>query len=384
MINKFFFTILLSILIYPFLNGSEAFAQEQEPLLSQDSVHVEYLRGKVIAVLEEEVLEGTSQISFTQKLKVEITSGSLEGREVEIESSADVISTPLAYDKGDRVLIAFSKNFDNKDVFYIYDFDRSAGLIALVVLFMVISVAVVGKRVLLSFSSLVISFAMLIIFILPAIQQGRDPVIVSILGSLLIIPVTFYLSHGYNKKTTISVVSTLISLIITGLLSVLFVNWLNLSGASSEESLFLQLDGKAVYDLKGILLAGIIIGTLGVLDDVTVSQASIVNQLFGANKKLGFKDLYTKSLVVGKDHISSIINTLVLVYTGASMPLLLLFLNNQDQPFINLVNYQPIAEEIVRTLVGSVGLVLSIPVTTFIAAYYVVRSKKPLSEDDHH
>jgi len=156
-------------------------------------------------------------------------------------------------------------------------------------------------------------------------------------------------------------------LIITGVLAGFFVESAKLTGFASEEAGFLQIARGGTINIKGLLLAGIIISTLGVLDDVTVSQSSIVNQLKETDKNLSFEKLYQRAMKVGQDHISSMVNTLVLVYTGAALPLFLLFIDN-PHPFLEVINYEIVADEIVRTLVGSIGLILAVPITTFIAA----------------
>jgi uncharacterized membrane protein len=211
-----------------------------------------------------------------------------------------------------------------------------------------------------------LSFLVIFKFILPKISAGSDPVQIAILGSLVIIPATFILSHGLNKKTGIAIAGTLIALIITGVLAKAFVEAAKLTGFASEEAGFLQAYKPDLINIKGLLLAGIIIGVLGVLDDITVSQSAIVEQLKEANPRLKAGELYKKAMTVGKDHIASMVNTLVLVYTGAALPLLLLFVDN-PHPFSEIVNYEIIADEVVRTLVGSIGLMLAVPITTFIA-----------------
>jgi len=194
------------------------------------------------------------------------------------------------------------------------------------------------------------------------------------MGSLIIIPVSFFLSHGINRKTLSAIAGTLIALTITGLLSYVFVEKAKLTGFASEEAGFLQNIMQGSVNIKGLLLAGIIIGVLGVLDDITISQSAIVFQLKEANSNFGFTQLYRRAMKVGQDHISSMVNTLVLVYTGAALPLLLLFIHN-PHPFSEIINYELIADEIVQTLVGSIGLILAVPITTAIAALAVKRQK---------
>lgn len=219
-----------------------------------------------------------------------------------------------------------------------------------------------------------ISFFIIFLFVLPKLLAGADPIQVAIVASLFITPLTFYFSHGLNKKTTIAVIGTIIALIITGILANTFIEAAKLTGFASEEASFLQVAKQGAINMKGILLAGIIIGMLGVLDDITISQSAIVFQLKEANQKLKFDDLYKRAMNIGQDHISSMVNTLILVYTGAALPLLLLFINN-PHPFSEIINYELIADEIIRTLVGSIGLILSVPITTFIASLAAANKK---------
>jgi uncharacterized membrane protein len=156
-------------------------------------------------------------------------------------------------------------------------------------------------------------------------------------------------------------------------LATLFVNLSQLTGFTSEEAGFLQAYKPGLINMKGLLLSGIIIGVLGVLDDITISQSAIVEQLKKANQKLKPIELYQKAMSVGRDHIASMINTLILVYTGAALPLLLLFIDN-PHPFSQVINYEIIADEVVRTLVGSIGLILAVPITTLLAVWFVSKN----------
>ena len=244
----------------------------------------------------------------------------------------------------------------------------------LLILFVVSTIAVAKWRGILSLIGMGVSFLVIFSFILPKILSGSNPVEIAILGSLIIIPVSFFLSHGFNKKTIVAIAGTLIALIITGVLANVFVEAAKLTGFASEEAGFLQVARQGTVNIKGLLLAGIIIGVLGVLDDITISQSAIVFQLKKANEKLKFNELYKRAMNIGRDHISSMINTLVLVYTGAALPLLLLFIDN-PHPFSEIANYEIIADEIVRTLVGSIGLILAVPITTVIASLVAEQSK---------
>ena len=349
---------------------SPVFAQEET---TSPQPQTEYFKAKVIEVAEENTLEGNNQ--FYQKLNVQINSGSKKGEEILIENQSSSFAQVNKYKKGDNVYVSYSKNDDGSEVFFITDYIRTDKLNYLFVLFLVLALLIARKFAFFSIAAMGITFLVIFWFVLPQIRDGKDPVLIAILSSIIIIPITFYLSHGFEKKTTIAMAGTFIALIITGLLSHFFVNLTRLTGTASEEALFLQTVSEQSYNLKGLLLAGILIGTLGVMDDITVAQTSIVFQLHDLKKDLSFKELFQRSLVVGKDHISSMINTLVLVYAGASLPLLLLFLEI-PRPVEEILNYELLSTEIVRTLVGSIGLILAVPITTYLAVLSVKKQDK--------
>jgi len=329
----------------------------------------ETLEGRVTQILEEKqvIPIGTEEPQLYQKLEILITKGSLKDEKITIENGNLPMSNLQKYKVGDELVINYGKDFEGNDTFYITDYVRRSALLWLFVIFVIIAVAIGRWQGMTSLFGMGISFLVIFKFILPKISAGSDPVQVAILGSLVIIPATFLLSHGVNKKTGIAIMGTLISLVVTGVLANAFVEASRLTGFASEEAGFLQAYKPGLINIKGLLLAGIIIGVLGVLDDITISQSAIVQQLKAANPKLKAGELYKKAMAVGKDHIASMVNTLVLVYTGAALPLLLLFIDN-PHPFSEIINYEIIADEVVRTLVGSIGLILAVPITTFIAS----------------
>jgi uncharacterized membrane protein len=202
--------------------------------------------------------------------------------------------------------------------------------------------------------------------ILPQIEAGANPVLMVVMGSVIIIPIVFLLSHGWQKKTLVAIISTLFCMVITGILIIVFVDYANLTGLESEEAGFIKAMSADLINLKNLLIAGMLIAILGVLDDITVAQAGIVSELKAANPQLSGKELYQRAMKIGQDHIASMINTLILVYAGASFPLLLLFLRS-GQGITLTLNFEVVASEIVRTLTGSLGLIMAVPLTTFLA-----------------
>jgi uncharacterized membrane protein len=277
-------------------------------------------------------------------------------------------------DAGDDVIVAQSAAetepgaVDSPQYFFV-DYQRDRPLVILAVLFAIVVIALSRWRGLTSLVGVGISFAILIWFVIPAILEGSSPLAVAIVGSAAVMFVALYLAHGINVRTTSAVLGTLASLAVTGLLAVIFVELSHFTGLSSEEAAFLQVSADQV-NLEGLLLGGVIIGTLGVLDDVTVTQASAVWELRLAQPLYGFLELYRAGIRIGRDHIASTVNTLVLAYAGAALPLLILF-NLSNRPLGDVLTTEIIAEEIVRTLVGSIGLVAAVPITTGLTALVV-------------
>lgn len=371
---------ILLFLIYVFIISKPIFAEIDA---TSKASKEETLEGKVVKILEEKQITpiGMDKFQLYQKLEVLITKGSLKDKKAIVENGNLPMNNLQKYNTGDKLIIAYTKNLEGKDVFYITDYVRRSALLWLFVVFVVLTVVIGRWQGLASLIGMGISFLVIFLFILPEISKGSDPVQVVILGSLLIIPATFLLSHGVNRKTAVAITGTLISLVITGILASIFVELAHLTGFASEEAGFLQAFEPGVINIKGLLLAGIIIGVLGVLDDITISQSAIVQQLKLANPKLKDTELYKKAMSVGKDHIASMVNTLVLVYTGAALPLLIIFVDN-PHPFSEIINYEILADEIVRTLVGSIGLILAVPITTFIAVIIadITRHKVKIEE----
>lgn len=346
--------VILFALIFLLCFSKSSFAQEQ--------TQTKTYKATVTEILEKNNSINLNAGEMFQKLELLITSkGELNQKTISVEN----IDPRFEYKIGDKLMI-----YQDQDNFFIADQVRTNALLVLFLIFIFFVLLISRWRGLGSLLGMAFSFLVIIYFILPRIAAGANPIIIAILGSLFIIPATFYPSHGMSHKTTIAVFSTLIALIMTGFLASFFISFAKLSGLSSEEAGFLQAMNPGLFNMQGLLLAGVIIGVLGVLDDVTVSQAAIVEQLKITDPNLKTGELYNKAMEVGHDHISSMVNTLVLVYAGASLPLLLLF-NDAARPFSEIVNYEIIADEVVRTLVGSIGLILAVPISTFLSAILI-------------
>lgn len=306
-----------------------------------------------------------------QELSIKITNGNKRGEIITINTGINMSDHIVEYGAGDKILLLeILDPISGVATYYVTDFNRQGALVWLFILFVIVVVAVSKKWGITSIIGMIYSFFVIFKFLLPILLKGYNPLFTAILGAVFIAPVTFYLSHGLNKKTTVALVSTLLTLSITGIITGIFMEFAKITGFGSDEAFFLQVAKENVVNVKGIFLAGIIIGTLGILDDITVSQSAIVYQLKNSIRGINHLDLYKKAMDIGHDHIASAVNTLVLVYTGAALPLLLLFLNSSTT-FGQAINSEIIADEIVRTLVGSIGLVLAVPISTLLAVYFI-------------
>jgi uncharacterized membrane protein len=292
-----------------------------------------------------------------------------------VEETGETVAFTMSDDTGDtfaagqRVKLQEITGADGEVTYLVSDFRRERPMTLLAAMFLFAVVAFgrwQGARALVG---LALTFGIIIGFIIPAILDGRSPVTAALVGAVLIMILTLYLSHGYNRKTTAAVVGTAFALLLTGALAVVFVGVTHLTGFTSEEARLANVEVGGL-SLTGLLLAGIIIGGLGVLDDVTMSQASTVFELHRANPAATFGELLRGALNVGRDHIAATVNTLFLAYAGASLPLLILFSTGTDT-IGTVVTSEIVAVEVVRTLVGSIGLIAAVPFTTALAAALV-------------
>jgi uncharacterized membrane protein len=370
--------ILLAVVVAPFALatavGLAALWPDRSSIPVPEAIGPQPLRAQAIVL-------GTSPVACPGEEEGEppgcaavtarIETGRYDGDTVELQQTGDPSLGRL--ETGDRIVVAELPGEEGGGGWYFEDYARRQPMLWLAGLF-VVAVVLLGRwRGLLALVGLAFSLLLLVRFVLPSILEGNDPVAVALVGSAAIMFVALYMAHGFNVRTTSAVAGTLISLVLTGLLAAAFVHLANLTGLGSEEGGYLRaLAGN--IDLEGLLLGGIVVGSLGVLDDVTVTQASAVWELSLANTSYGFRQLYQGALRIGRDHIASTVNTLVLAYAGASLPLLILFtLSNRHLG--DVLTGEIVAEEIIRTLVGSVGLVASVPITTALTAFVATRQR---------
>lgn len=380
--KKFFIGLLIFLSAF-FVSTNVSLAQSPTPEQSAEPIEIapqevaapvqdEYSRAVVVDVTDEQPsqdIAGYSQI--VQKVKLKIISGSEKDKEIDVEhGSLFAITDDQKVSKGETVVITKTQG-PTGELYYITDKYRMDGIFVIFAIFIALVLFFGKVRGVTSLLGLLLSVLVLIKYVVPQILAGRDPVLVSVMGALVIAVLSLYMAHGINRRTTVALFSTIATLFISAVLAIVYVKFSQLTGTGSEEAIFLRMGPLGNIDLKGLLLGGIIIGALGVLDDITISQSTMIDELRQANPSLSKAELYKRGTRLGREHIASLINTLALAYVGASFPLLMLFSVSQDIPFWLTLNSEFIIEEVVRTLVGSSALILAVPISTFMAAYFL-------------
>jgi len=272
--------------------------------------------------------------------------------------------------KDEKIVLQKTENNN----FRIIDKYRLTVILFIFIIFISLVMLITKKRGFFSLLGLLISIFVLVI-VGSQILQGRSPLFISSIGAFFIAFVTIYLAHGINMRTTLALISTIFSIILSLFLSFIFIKLTKLSGLGSEDAFYLQIGTNININLQGILMSGIIIGVLGILDDITTTQVTAIYELKKANPKINQKNLFYSGLKIGNEHILSMVNTLVLAYAGASFPLFLLFGFEKTQDLWVTLNSELIAEELIRTLVGSLTLLFAVPLSCFIAAHYYGEKK---------
>jgi uncharacterized membrane protein len=352
-----------AILLWPYFNSAKL------PDVQMSTFGEGTVRAEVVQIIEEGTIDLGGHQQPYQIARVNILEGTYAGIVMEVDyGKRQVRSDDYRLEVGDPIMVSISKTPDNVVNAYFVDFVRTTPLLWLFATFS-ISILVISRwKGLRSLLSMIFSLFVIISYIIPHILAGEDPLRVSIIGSAILLGVTLYLTYGWNLKSHAAVLGMIFVLLLTGGLSALFMVAARINGSGDENTMFLMQTLNAHINLRGLYLGGLIIGALGVLDDLVTTQASAVFELYHANPALRFRGIYNSAMRIGQDHVAATVNTLVLAYAGASLPMFLMFsLGRGDYGY--LVNFSFIAEEIVRTLVGSLGLIAAVPLTTAIAIW---------------
>ncbi len=374
---------ITALLLFAVFLPSLALAQESSGEIGTTPGEAFY-KGQVLEVISEDFQETGENRVLNQTLKVKIISGEEKGQELSIDNQGIFTANGgKGFKAGDKVVIYKVNVVGQGEVYYIADNYRLPGLIWILVIFFVAAIAFSRWKGVTSILGLGITILVIAKFVVPQIAAGQNPLLISLAGAVIIALTSIYLSHGFNKRTSVALVGMLITLAISAGMAIIFVSATKLLGLGSEQAFYLQFGPLETLNLQGLLLGGIILGALGVLDDVTTTQSATVEELKRANANLSFRELYHAGSSVGREHITSLVNTLFLAYAGASLPLFLFFSSQNPQPIWVTLNTEFIAEEVVRTLVGSITLILAVPITTFLAAYYFSKKSVSSSESKH-
>jgi len=323
------------------------------------------------------IVPGTETEVSVQDITISILEGTQEGRTVTFENEM------AAVEAGERVFINYIETINGDEYFILMDVDRRGELLALAILFIILLLWFAGIQGLRALLSLSISIAAIIFLLVPALLNGWNPALASLGIASIILAVVLFGTHGIKPRIIIAFVGTYTAVILTCLIAYFFTDAMRLSGLSSDEAVFLNFATRGTLDFSGLLLGSIIIGILGILDDVSITQASVVQELKAANPTLSVYDLYKRAIRVGRDHVGSLVNTLALAYVGVSLPLVLLFVR-AESTFSLTLNQEIVAVEIVRIIVGSIGLILAVPLTTIIASWYFGKQTDIPHEEMHH
>ena len=358
--RKFF--VGFAIVVSSFGFGAHVWAQAA----SSDSQV--YTRGRVMEIVEDNTGTDSPLDNAEQVVLVEVLGGEDEGQAVTITYTFPSSNyRDLRLEPGDRVVLAEVTDARGEN-YYILDSYRLPTILIYVVLFALAAIVFGRARGAGSLIGLAASLAILMLFIVPRIIAGDNPLVISFIGACAIAVTSILLAHGLKRRTYVALVATLAALVTAFVLAMLAAAFANLSGTGTEEAIYLQLSYLPNLDLRGLLLGGIIIGALGVLDDVTTAQVAAVEEIGLANPMLGVGELYKRGISVGREHIAALVNTLILAYAGASFPLFLLFALPDHPPLWIILNNENIVEEILRALVGGTALMLAVPISTALAA----------------
>lgn len=343
--------------------------QAQE--LVQDQVEI--VQARVVQAAEPvyEILPGTETKVFTQQVTVTLLEGSAVGRRVTYENDYIVLK------EGQTFFLRHAYDpASQRDFYATYGPNRLPFLGALAALFLVVLLFFGGKQGARGLLALIGSFFVISYLLIPGVLAGYPPVLVAMGISSLIIVFGSYVTHGFKPVTTAAVLGMLVTIAITGILAYISIILTALTGMSGEEVTYLNFDTRGSIDLVGLLLGGIMIGLLGVLYDAAIGQSVAVEELRDAGNHLKPHEIYKRAIRIGREHIGALVNTLAIAYVGTALPLLLLLRVSSDQSFLHSINQEIFATEIVRTLVGSIGLVLAVPITTVIAVWMLANKKK--------
>jgi len=331
-------------------------------------------KAKVVEVIGERYENLFDTDLLVQTLSIEMLQGPEKGSIFEIENDFQ------AFKKGNRVYVNHNIFADGQESYMIINVARQGALFLLVGIF-VFTVILFGRwQGVRSLMALVASFVAILYVLIPGILSGWNPLFASFLVAGAILFAAIFFTHGFNRESAVAYTGTMIAVVLSGLFAIFAVHITKLTGFAAEEAVYLNFNTGGEINFTALLLGAFIIGFLGVLDDISITQSAVVTELYASNPDITQREVFTRAMRVGREHVGALVNTLVLAYTGASLPLLLYF-NGSSASFAATVNLEIFATEIVRIIVGSIGLILTVPIVTLLAVTYLKGYK---SKHGHH
>jgi len=345
-----------------------------EEIIPNETVN---FKAEVVEVTLSKSIERENGSFFTQQnLLLRGLEGIYKDKEIVYEGISEIeVTNSNLYKEGDKVFVDAYIDENGQETFYVVEFVRTNYLYILIAIFIILVIIVGRLKGLKALIGLALSFVVIIKFIIPQILTGRDPFVISLIGGLVILILMIYITEGIKRESHLAILSVFFSLLFILILSLIFTNLSKLTGLAQEEAIFFIGNGNLALNFKGLLLAGFIIGAIGVLDDIIVGQIETVVRLQEANPNLPAKKIFSLAYKVGNTHLGAIINTLFLTYAGAALPLLLLFVLNQSGGLTmsRVLNTEIISTEIIRTLVGSIGVIMAMPIATFLGSFCKIK-----------
>jgi len=339
----------------------------------------ERVSAEVLQVVEEYEREvtGTDTTTQVQEVRAILTSGERDGEVVRFENDL------VELEPGDNIFLYRLVSIQGQETITFADFERRPVLVIVSIVFVALLLLFAGWHGLRSLVSLLLSVAAIIFLLVPALLAGYNPVLASVGIAGAVLALVLFGTHGFSPRVWIAFGGTFSAVVVTGIIAYFASDAMRLTGFGSDASVYLNFATDGDLDLAGLLLGGIIIGILGVLDDISITQASVVQELKAANANFTFHELYSRASRVGKYHLGSIVNTLALAYVGVSLPLILLYSKTESSLGL-ILNQEVVAGELLRIVVGSIGLVLAVPATTAVADWYFQNTKVEEDEDLVH
>jgi uncharacterized membrane protein len=363
---------LIGIIAYLFVGFTHTYAQTppQPP-----EIQPRYSTATVQEILSEEMLSVTGFTNLTQKLIVIPHDGPQKGVPLTIDHGSSYRVHPLqALTIGEKVILEERIDPAGTSSYIILDTFRLELIGILCIVFLGLVLVIAGRKGIGAIAGLSASVAIILLYLVPQMLSGGDPLWVSIIACLSILATTTFLAHGFSRQTGIAVLVMALCLIATYVFAHAAVWLTHLTGLGTEDTYLLEMNPTQGINPQGLLLGGIIIGTLGALDDIVITQIATVAALLKQRPSLTFWEVAEQAFIVGREHIAALINTLALAYAGASLPIFIFFvLNPQDLPWWVILNSESVSEELVRTLAGTLGLVLSVPIATLLSAWWEKR-----------